>query len=85
MFAIADDWIDLADRKGDGLEIVLLWSRTTQRVKVCVRHVVTGRGFDLDVRADDALNAFYHPFAHAADRERRSRAAVTDLLEVRAA
>jgi FMN phosphatase YigB (HAD superfamily) len=28
------DWIDLADRAGDGLAIALLWSRSSGRVKV---------------------------------------------------
>jgi hypothetical protein len=68
MSATATDWIDLADRAGDGLEVTLLWSRLTGSVKVTVHHVASGRRFELDAPGAQALAAFYHPFAFAAAR-----------------
>ena len=58
------DWIELADRAGDGLDVRLLWSRSTGRVKVTVTRATSGSTGELDVRPEDALEAFYHPFAY---------------------
>jgi hypothetical protein len=75
MSAPATDWIDLADRAGDGLTVTLLWSRSTDSVKVTVDHVATGRRLDLDVPGPDALTAFYHPFAYRRPAAPRAAAA----------
>ena len=61
-----DDWIDLADRAGDGLKVELLWSRSTGSVKLNVTNVRSGRRAERDVPPADALTAFYHPFAYYA-------------------
>ena len=66
-----DDWIDLADRAGDGLRIKLLWSRSTGRVNVTVVHVPSGNRADIDVPPAEALTAFYHPFAYRAETRHR--------------
>jgi hypothetical protein len=69
----ASDWVDLADRQGDGLDVRLLWNRSDGTVKVKVTRVATDRVAELDVAPEDALTAFHHPFAYrrpTADRRR---------------
>jgi hypothetical protein len=63
-----NDWRELAQRTGDGLEVTLLWSKSPARVKVAVADSRTGDQFELQVAAANALSAFYHPFAFAASR-----------------
>jgi hypothetical protein len=61
-------WVELAKRASDGLEVVLLWDRSSNRVKVAVSDELLCHYLDLEVARPDALSAFYHPFAHAAAR-----------------
>ena len=63
-----DDWRELAGREGDGLEISLLWSKAADRVKVTVADSRLDESFELDIAGAEALAAFHHPFAYAADR-----------------
>lgn len=63
-----DDWRELATRDGDGLEISLLWSKAADRVKVTVADSRLDESFELDIAGAEALAAFHHPFAYAADR-----------------
>jgi len=70
-----DIWIDLADRESDGLEVTLLWSEPSGRVRVTVFDSKLDEGFELDVAGADALAAFHHPFAYASGSDRRGRAA----------
>ena len=63
-----DDWRELASRDGDGLEISLLWSKATDRVKVAVFDSRLDESFELHVAGAEALAAFHHPFAYAAGR-----------------
>ena len=63
-----DDWRELAGREGDGLEISLLWSEAADRVKVTVADSRLDESFELDIAGAEALAAFHHPFAYAADR-----------------
>ncbi len=58
------DWVELADRAGDGLDIRLLWNRADGRIKVTVTRVEAGRTAELRVAPEDALDAFHHPFAY---------------------
>jgi hypothetical protein len=60
------DWRELASREGDGLEISLRWSKSTDRVKVSVLDQRLEESFDIHVAGAQALTAFYHPFAYAA-------------------
>ena len=60
-----DTWTELACRANDGLEITLLWNKSTDRVKVAIADTTVDQRFDFDVASADALAAFYHPFAHA--------------------
>jgi hypothetical protein len=60
-----NDWRELAQRTGDGLEVTLLWSKSLARVRVAVADSRTGERFELEVAGRDALDAFRHPFAYA--------------------
>ncbi len=62
------DWRELAVRENEGLAVSLLWSRSADRVKVAVADARLDEQFEFDVAGADALAAFYHPFAFAADR-----------------
>jgi hypothetical protein len=62
------DWVELARRASDGLEVLLLWDRSSNRVKVAVSDERLCHHLDFEVARPDALSAFYHPFAHAAER-----------------
>jgi len=63
-----EDWRELASRAADGLEILLLWSKSTDRVKLTVVDSRLGEEFELGVASRDALTAYHHPFAYAARR-----------------
>ena len=43
------NWVELADRAGDGLEVRLYWNDSDGRVKVTVTHLATDRVAQLDV------------------------------------
>lgn len=60
--------VDLAHRRGDGIEVVLWWSPEHDEVAVEVRHLASDSSFELSVERSRALDAFYHPFAYAARR-----------------
>jgi len=59
-------WVELAKRATDGLEVALLWNRSSNRVKVAVSDERLCHYLDFEVAPADALSAFYHPFANAA-------------------
>jgi hypothetical protein len=59
-----DDWRELAQREGDGIEVRLLWSKSADRVKVMVVDSKFDEEFVFDVAGADALAAFNHPFAY---------------------
>lgn len=59
---------DLAYRKSGHYEIVLLLDTTSRELTVSVLDDIMGVAFDLPVRAEEALEVFHHPFAHAAFR-----------------
>ena len=54
-------WVELPDRSGDGLDVRLLWNRSTGSVKVTVTRVAACRSAELRVAPRDALTAFHHP------------------------
>ena len=62
----ADHRIDLAHRRGDGIDVILWWSPENDNVAVEVMHLATDSSFELVVDRSRALDAFYHPFAYAA-------------------
>jgi hypothetical protein len=55
---------ELDHRVNDGLDVKLLWNSLTDHVSVAVEDKRTGEFFELDVDPDDALLAFYHPYAY---------------------
>jgi hypothetical protein len=62
------EWVELAKRASTGLEVTLLWDRSSNRVKVAVSDERLCHHLDFEVARADVLDAFYHPFAHAAGR-----------------
>ena len=74
------DWVELADRANDGLDVRLYWNRADGRVKVAVTRMATGRTAELRVAPGDALEAFHHPFAYREPAQER-RVALPVLLE----
>ena len=58
---------ELDFRATDGLEVTLLWDPEANRVTVSVFDAKTGDDFGIDVDPADALDAFHHPFAYAAN------------------
>jgi hypothetical protein len=59
---------ELDHRVNDGLDVQLLWDSITDRVSIAVEDERTGEFFELDVDPEDALIAFYHPYAYASRR-----------------
>src|SRR5690349_9712629 len=51
---------------GAGIEVTLLWHRTSGELTVSVTDAAQGASFALPVAADEALAAFHHPYAYAA-------------------
>jgi hypothetical protein len=64
---------ELAQRQSGNDEVLLLWYPETERIELSVRDVATGAGADVDVAPGNAIDAFYHPFAYLAGRERSAR------------
>lgn len=79
MTSAHDTWIELADRESDGVEVSLLWSRSSGCIRVIVTDTKLVQGFELDVARADALEAFYHPFAYAASAATSLDRTSTDL------
>jgi hypothetical protein len=55
---------ELAHRENDGIVVTLWWEDCTNRVEVAVSD--GDDTFALEVRPENALDAFRHPFAYAA-------------------
>ena len=55
---------ELDHRVNNGLDVKLLWDPLTNRVSVAVEDEQTGEFFELNVDPEDALVAFYHPYAY---------------------
>ncbi len=75
-------WKELAGRENEGLEISLLWNKSADRLKVAVADARLDEKFEFDVASADALAAFYHPFAYAADRGLGFGCAMRDSLDL---
>ena len=57
---------ELAHRKSDGVEIVLVWHQPTDELTVTVSDERSGVYFELAAQPHQALDVFDHPYAHAA-------------------
>jgi hypothetical protein len=78
-------WAELASRANDGLEITLLWRRSTGQVRVAVtdaRHEDAAE-LEFEVAGADALAAYHHPFAYAARLGVRLDGALRDSIHPR--
>jgi hypothetical protein len=61
--------VELMYRESADMSVALLWNREDGTLKVSVREVSTGNPFELVVGEEEALDAFYHPYAYAARRD----------------
>jgi hypothetical protein len=61
---------ELTQRLSGADEVLLLWHPDIDRVELSVRDVVTGSSFHIEVAPGKAIDAFYHPYAYAAGRNR---------------
>ena len=59
---------ELDRRRSDGIDVRLLWNQTDDQVMVAVFDTKTGDAFQIEVHARESLDAFNHPYAHAAFR-----------------
>jgi hypothetical protein len=59
---------ELAHRVSDGVEVALLWRRADDAVSVTITDRASGAAIEVDVRPDQALDAFRHPYAYVALR-----------------
>jgi hypothetical protein len=57
---------ELAYRATDGLEVSLLWDPRDDGLIVSVVDTKDGRVFELGADGENALDVFYHPYAHEA-------------------
>jgi hypothetical protein len=64
----AGSWRELAQREGDGLEVVLKWHDSTDELIVSVTDEKTGVAFSLAAPPEKALDVFHHPYSYAASR-----------------
>ena len=74
---------ELMSRESNGLSVRLLWSRATNLVTVAVADAASDDYFELVLdEHEPALEAFNHPFAHAAARglEFRTRRPEPEML-----
>ena len=55
---------ELAHRSGTGIEVSLLWTRSDNSLRLQLAEVDTGVVFELSIAREDALDAFYHPYAY---------------------
>lgn len=65
---------ELDRRTQNGIDVSLLWDPRTKRVSVAVTDTRQGGSFAFAVEPGDALEAFWHPYAYVAHRDRRELA-----------
>jgi len=56
---------ELAHRREAGIDVTLLWSSPANELTVTVADLRTGNLLVLPADHDNALDVFYHPYAHA--------------------
>jgi hypothetical protein len=57
---------ELAQRAGNGIEVTLLWTESTNAVTVAVTDSHSAEKLEFEVEASCALDAFNHPYVYAA-------------------
>jgi hypothetical protein len=55
---------ELAHRTGTGIEVSLLWRRSDNSLTLQLVELENGVVFELSISPEDALDAFYHPYAY---------------------
>ncbi len=63
---------ELAHRTGNGIEVTLLWTKSTNRVTIAVADTHSSEELEFEVDGSHALDAFHHPYAYAAIVRARS-------------
>jgi hypothetical protein len=74
----SETWSELAVRENDGLAVSLFWSKATGRTRVVVVDEMFKTELHVDVPPACALDAYYHPFAYAADRGLEPSCAISE-------
>ena len=69
---------ELAHRTGDGIEVSLLWAKSTNTVTIAVSDAHSGEELEFEVDGSRALEAFNHPYAYAATVNISSRSVFAD-------
>jgi hypothetical protein len=59
---------ELDFRTSDGLEVTLLWDTETNGLTVAVFDSKSGDDFQIEVSSSQAMDAFQHPYAYAANQ-----------------
>jgi hypothetical protein len=65
---------ELAHRTSDGIEVTLFWSKPSDRVTIAVVDTRSDEALEFEVDGSAALDAFNHPYAHAAVLRAEDRA-----------
>jgi hypothetical protein len=84
----AETRIEIAHRRGSGLDVTLVWARGERRngAVVCVRDERAAAYFEIPVETYLALDVYYHPFAYqdfsAARHSRSPLAASRPIIAV---
>jgi hypothetical protein len=55
---------ELARRASGGIEVTLYWNAADNSTSVEVQQQASGEALAFAVAGEEALDAFYHPFAH---------------------
>jgi hypothetical protein len=57
--------VDLASRRGGGIEVALIWDRRDSSLVVFARDELTDEEVAIPVSGDEATEVYRHPFAYA--------------------
>jgi serine/threonine protein kinase HipA of HipAB toxin-antitoxin module len=57
--------VDLASRRGGGIEVALIWDRSDRTLVVFARDDRTDEEVAIPVTGDEASEVYRHPFAYA--------------------
>lgn len=69
--------LELDRRRKSGIDVRLLWNSRTKATIIAVEDERSGESLEFAVAADEALDAFRHPYAYAAQRPSRSRVLIS--------
>jgi len=58
---------ELAQRLAGGVEVLLIWLPDNDSVKIVLEDHAAGAGFEVEIAPQDALDAFYHPYAYLSE------------------